>query len=156
MKKQKNNGGSTRSAQLIAQLDQLATKHGEVALVTEHGSIYSWQTHKLSNLTKSMKKSGTPFGFVMFDYRKDGTAVVTLRNFYEGHNGRTEALIELIEAIDELNEVYDCQYQGDYDDMQFPDMSISRANEKLDKDCWKQVLLEQTRSGGTKCLKQER
>lgn len=56
-----------KAVELIAQLDELALKHeghGEVALLTDGGRIFSWQKYKLENLTLAIQHNCPLTGFV--------------------------------------------------------------------------------------------
>ena len=65
-KSQTSADNRSRAAKLIEELDKLAQsgEYGEVALVSSHGCIFSWQTKKLQNLQRSIEHNGQPSGFI--------------------------------------------------------------------------------------------
>jgi hypothetical protein len=112
----------TIAVKLIAQLDELALKHGEygeVALITDSGRIYSWQTHKLENLALFIEHHGLPTGFVEVWETEAEEQMVKfwiLPDVNTDDCGPSEYLQELIESIENVWESYRVEERDVEDD----------------------------------------
>lgn len=55
----------SQAGKLIQRLDELAKENEAVALHSQMGLIYSWQTYRLENLELSIQRRGLPDGFII-------------------------------------------------------------------------------------------
>ena len=119
---------SQNAEQLIHQLDNLAEEYRpkcrQVALVTPLGPIYSWQTHKLSNLEFALER-GAPAGFVIAAEGEDYTLCFELRPIDVSDDvGPSQYHTDLIASIDEVRWALMCEF----------DSSTHGEEDEIDKD----------------------